>query len=155
MFPLQGVEFDAEAAALEDQYGAPRGEPGQWAACLRIVDPNSLSTVFVQELDNNEAITSMNIVHFAPAAVQVGVGLGGDVQGKEMCGENSASSSFRHLPRMRCASLPFLDVHALTFDPSSYTQAAGGFPGEPLLIVGTARGLKYLPTECDGELTRG
>ena len=68
----QGIEFDAEAATLEDQFGAPRGEPGQWAACLRIVDPASLSTVFVQELDNNEAITSMSIVQFAPAAVQVG-----------------------------------------------------------------------------------
>ena len=70
----QGIEFDAEAATLEDQFGAPRGEPGQWAACLRIVDPASLSTVFVQELDNNEAITSMGIVQFAPAAVQVGQG---------------------------------------------------------------------------------
>lgn len=45
--PPQGVEFDEEAAALEEQFGAPRGQPGQWAACLRIVDPATLSTAFV------------------------------------------------------------------------------------------------------------
>lgn len=44
----QGVEFHDELAALEEQFGAPRGEPGQWASCLRVVDPATLSTVFVQ-----------------------------------------------------------------------------------------------------------
>ena len=53
---------------MEEQYGAPRGEAGQWAACLRIVEPGSLATVFTVELDNNEAVTSMAIVHFTPAA---------------------------------------------------------------------------------------
>ena len=49
--PAQGVEFDEEAAALEEQFGPPRGEAGQWACCLRIIDPSaSLATVFVQEV---------------------------------------------------------------------------------------------------------
>eukprot|EP00983_Pelagomonas_calceolata_P111371 1159776-Pelagomonas_calceolata.AAC.3 len=43
-FWLQGIEFDEDMAALEEQFGTPRGQPGQWAACLRIVDPATLST---------------------------------------------------------------------------------------------------------------
>lgn len=31
----QGPELDEEAAAREDQWGAPKGEPGQWASCVR------------------------------------------------------------------------------------------------------------------------
>jgi hypothetical protein len=46
----QGVEFDEEAAALEEQFGAPCGQPGQWAACIRIVDPATLATAFVVEV---------------------------------------------------------------------------------------------------------
>ena len=53
------MEFDEERAALEEQFGPPRGMAGQWAACLRIVDPASLSTVHVVELDENETVTSM------------------------------------------------------------------------------------------------
>ena len=30
-----GPEMDEEAAAREDQWGAPKGEPGQWASCVR------------------------------------------------------------------------------------------------------------------------
>lgn len=41
---MQGIEFDEDLAALEEQFGTPRGQPGQWAACLRIVDPATLST---------------------------------------------------------------------------------------------------------------
>ena len=36
---------DDEARAAEDeQFGAPRGASGQWASCLRTVDPGSLQT---------------------------------------------------------------------------------------------------------------
>ena len=36
---------DDEARAVEDeQFGAPRGAPGQWASCLRTIDPGSLQT---------------------------------------------------------------------------------------------------------------
>ena len=30
-----GPEMDEESAAREDQWGAPKGEPGQWASCIR------------------------------------------------------------------------------------------------------------------------
>lgn len=37
--PVAGPEFSAELAAELDQYGAAVGAPGQWASCVRIVDP--------------------------------------------------------------------------------------------------------------------
>lgn len=40
----RGPEFDEEVAAQEEQFGPPVGQPGQWASCLRIVEPTSLST---------------------------------------------------------------------------------------------------------------
>jgi splicing factor 3B subunit 3 len=62
-----GPEFNEEVAAELERFGAPIGQPGQWASCLRIVDPTSLSTLHVMELDNNEAITSMALVQFMGA----------------------------------------------------------------------------------------
>ncbi|WIA12061.1 hypothetical protein OEZ85_012138 [Tetradesmus obliquus] len=62
--PVAGPEFSAELAAELDQYGAAVGAPGQWASCVRIVDPAELSTKAVLELDGSEAITSMALVRF-------------------------------------------------------------------------------------------
>ncbi|KAF6255086.1 CPSF A subunit region-domain-containing protein [Scenedesmus sp. NREL 46B-D3] len=62
--PVAGPEFSAELAAELDQYGAAVGAPGQWASCIRIVDPAELSTKAVLELDGSEAITSMALVRF-------------------------------------------------------------------------------------------
>lgn len=44
---------------MEEQFGARRGQPGQWAAALRIVNPSDLGTLFVTEMDNNETIISI------------------------------------------------------------------------------------------------
>lgn len=63
----RGPEFDEEVAALEEQFGPPRGLPGQWASCIRIVEPGQLTTQFVTELDNNEGIVSMTLVQFTGA----------------------------------------------------------------------------------------
>ncbi|GLC59841.1 hypothetical protein PLESTB_001541500 [Pleodorina starrii] len=103
--PVQGVEFNDELAALEEQFGAPKGQPGQWAGCLRLVDPATLSTVFVTEIDGNEAITAMALVdlHMPPS----GGGGGG---------------------------------------------AEGGV--EKLLVVGCAKGLRYMPTDCEAAYIR-
>lgn len=62
--PIAGPEFSAELAAELDQYGAAVGAPGQWASCVRLVDPAELSTKCVLELDGNEGITSMALVRF-------------------------------------------------------------------------------------------
>ena len=48
-------------------FGAAVGQPGQWAGCLRVMDPLTLSTQCVLELDNNEALTSMCLVQFPEA----------------------------------------------------------------------------------------
>ncbi|KAG2485365.1 hypothetical protein HYH03_015856 [Edaphochlamys debaryana] len=96
--PVQGVEFNDELAALEEQFGAPKGQPGQWAGCLRIVDPATLSTVFVQELDNNEAVVSMALVELQLPGAGQGI--------------------------------------------------------EKLLAVGCARGLRYMPTDCEAAYIR-
>ncbi|KAK9824249.1 hypothetical protein WJX72_008915 [[Myrmecia] bisecta] len=68
----QGPEQDEERAALEDQFGAPKGPPGQWASCLRLVDPTSMQTTHVLELDNNEAAVSLCLVQF-PAHTEEGL----------------------------------------------------------------------------------
>lgn len=102
---LQGIEFHDELAALEEQFGAPKGAPGQWAGCLRLVDPATLSTAYVTELDNNEAVVSMAL---ADLAMSGGGGAGG------------ASA-----------------------------------PPERMLVVGCAQGLRYMPTDCDGEAGDG
>lgn len=44
----QGVEFSEELAAREEQFGAPKGEAGQWASCLRIVEPQNLTSLYVK-----------------------------------------------------------------------------------------------------------
>ncbi|PNG99382.1 Splicing factor 3B subunit 3, partial [Tetrabaena socialis] len=93
--PVQGVEFNDELAALEEQFGAPKGQSGQWAGCLRIVDPATLSTVSVLEMDNNEAIVSVALADLAPP-------------------------SGAHLQHI-----------------------------EKLLVVGCAKGLRYMPMDCE------
>ena len=54
-----------EQREQEGQWGPPRGDPTQWASCLRVVDPSTLETASVLELDNNEAALSMFCVLFA------------------------------------------------------------------------------------------
>ncbi|KAG2431599.1 hypothetical protein HYH02_013292 [Chlamydomonas schloesseri] len=100
--PVQGVEFNDELAALEEQFGPPKGAAGQWAGCLRIVEPASLSTVFVTEMDNNEALVSMCL-----AELRMPGGMG-----------------------------------------------AGPTGMETLLLVGTAKGLRYMPTDCEAAYIR-
>ena len=67
---LVGPEGDEETASKEEQLGAPIGAPGQWASCLRVVDPSTLTTTHCLELDNNEAALSLALVTFecAPEA---------------------------------------------------------------------------------------
>ena len=54
----QGPELDEERAATEMQFGGPRGAAGQWASCVRVIDPASASTTAVLELDENEVCCS-------------------------------------------------------------------------------------------------
>lgn len=53
--------------AEEAQIGPPRGASGQWASCLRIVDPATLTTISLVELEFNEAAISMCLARFSSA----------------------------------------------------------------------------------------
>ena len=56
--------MNEEQREQEAQWGPPRGDPTQWASCLRVVDPSTLESASVLELDNNEAALSMCCVRF-------------------------------------------------------------------------------------------
>lgn len=60
----QGPELDEERAAAEMQFGGPRGAAGQWASCVRVIDPATASTAAVLELDENEGATCIGLVRF-------------------------------------------------------------------------------------------
>lgn len=64
---LQGPELNDEQREQEVQWGPPRGDPSTWASCLRVVDPTTLETASVVELDNNEAAICMCCVRFSAA----------------------------------------------------------------------------------------
>lgn len=59
-----GPEADPDTQAKEDQLGAPKGAQGQWASCIRIVSPASMTTSHVMELDNNEAALCLDVAAF-------------------------------------------------------------------------------------------
>ena len=61
----QGPELNEEAAAAEDQFGAPKAAPSQWASCVRVVDPAAMESCCCLEMDGNEAATSVALVPFA------------------------------------------------------------------------------------------
>lgn len=61
---IQGPEMEESTALRAELLGLARGHPGQWASCIRLVDPSSLSTLHCLELDNNEAALSVAIAGF-------------------------------------------------------------------------------------------
>ena len=67
MLCVQGPELSEEQREQEAQWGPPRGDPTNWASCLRVVDPSTLETASVIELDNNEAAISMCCMRFSAA----------------------------------------------------------------------------------------
>lgn len=51
--------MDEEQAAAEAQFGAAKGSAGQWASCVRCIDPAAGATTCCLELDDNEGAVSM------------------------------------------------------------------------------------------------
>ena len=47
---------------MESVVGVPRGGPGKWASCIRVVDPRARQTLSVIELADNEAAVSLAAV---------------------------------------------------------------------------------------------
>ncbi|KAI5479642.1 splicing factor 3B subunit 3 [Pseudohyphozyma bogoriensis] len=61
-----GMDVDEEVAQLPaDVFGLPRAAAGNWASCVRIIDPVEASTIFKLDLENNEAAFSAAIVPFS------------------------------------------------------------------------------------------
>lgn len=49
----------------ETQIGNFRAPPGYWASCIRLIEPTSLKTLDLIELENNESAISLNLLSFA------------------------------------------------------------------------------------------
>ncbi|CAE6440620.1 unnamed protein product, partial [Rhizoctonia solani] len=61
-----GKRIDQELVDLPaEDFGLPRAGAGQWASCIRIIDPTEPKTLFKIELDNNESAFSVAVVPFA------------------------------------------------------------------------------------------
>ncbi len=173
---LQGPEFSDELAAAEEQFGPPKGQPGQWAGCLRIVDPASLSTVFVTEMDNNEVRraspwAAATPPHPLPARVPTrdrtprkdppACGLPRSPHRRFSQRVRACSCDALGLCLLRCRS--HLEVSpapsparqaivsmALADLAMPSTRPGAAAPTEKLLVVGCAKGLRYMPTDCEG-----
>ena len=65
MLAEQGPELDDDRAATETQFGTLKGAAGQWASCVRAIDPSTAATTSVAELDDNEGAVSLALVDFA------------------------------------------------------------------------------------------
>jgi len=50
---------EAEGMLMESVVGVPRGGPGKWASCVRVVEPAQRQTLSVLELADNEAAISI------------------------------------------------------------------------------------------------
>ena len=74
-----GPEQDEVAQAERAQFGVTRGAPGQWASCLRVLNPSTLAVWAVLELPGSPCITSMAWVTFAGPG-----GGGGAVQTQDL-----------------------------------------------------------------------
>lgn len=59
-----GEEGKTTSLTKEQLLGAPIGAPGQWASCLQIIDPRTLTTTHTEELDNNEAALCLTFAAF-------------------------------------------------------------------------------------------
>lgn len=61
------------------QFGGPRGAAGQWASCVRVIDPATASTAAVLELDENEVLEARRFANWNVLLVLVGVDAGSDL----------------------------------------------------------------------------
>ncbi|KAL8292884.1 hypothetical protein RQP46_000578 [Phenoliferia psychrophenolica] len=60
-----GMDVDQEVADLPvDIFGLPRAAAGNWASCVRIIDPVEAASIFQLDLENNEAAFSVALVPF-------------------------------------------------------------------------------------------
>ena len=59
---MLGDDDEAENVLMESAVGVPRGGPGKWASCVRVVSPADRQTLSVVELAENEAAVCVSAV---------------------------------------------------------------------------------------------
>lgn len=148
---VAGPEGDEALAAREEALGPPRGAPGQWASCIRVVDPSSLESTHCVELDNNEAALCLCLAPFEAdptAGSLLCVGTAKGLQFNPRSAEGGFVRVYRLSPNGR--SLEF--VHST--DVGGVPRAMVAFKGRLLVGVGGALrlydlGKKRLLRKCE------
>lgn len=146
-----GPEADEESAAREEALGAPRGEPGQWASCIRVVDPASLQTTHCLEMDNNEAALSLALCAFDADPAAGALLCVGTAQGLRF-GPRSADGGFVRVYRLSPDGRTLELLHST--DVGGVPRAMAAFRGRLLVGVGTTLrlydlGKKRLLRKCE------
>ena len=79
--PLPSFQAFLSEDLPETVFGAPKAGPGQWASCVRLLDPIKGEILQLIKLEQNEAAVSMTLVRFAnwPDALYCLVGVAKDL----------------------------------------------------------------------------
>lgn len=59
-----GEDEDDSDPLSDEQYGYPKSESGRWVSCIRVLDPRTMQTTCLLELQDNEAAFSICTVNF-------------------------------------------------------------------------------------------
>eukprot|EP00842_Homolaphlyctis_polyrhiza_P007012 jgi/Hompol1/8/HPOL_001304-RA len=115
-----------------EQFGLPKAAPGNWASCIRIVNPLQGETLFLEDLDKNEAAFCIAscIFESSPMTTHIIVGTGTGVKLAPPSSTASALRVYRLEPDG--TSLEFL--HSTPLD--AVPRAMCTFQGKLLVGVG-------------------
>lgn len=135
-----------------------RAPPGIWASCVRVVNPNTLSTDCVVQLDNNEAAFSVATVRFArsktgsPASTFVAVGTAKDLRLAPRSHNGGYIRVYKCVPSRKGITLQFVHKTAVNDVPLAMTEL------DSKLLCGVGRclrlydlGRKKLLRKCENK----
>jgi len=141
---------DGEQQSNSDFTDLVRADPGKWAGCIRVVDPLTLETVCIKELEEDEAAFSMTTVEFSDRGGEIFLAVG-TVKGL-ILKPRSFSSCFITLYRLMHNNRSLEMCHRTKVDDIPYALRA--FQGRLLAGVGRALriyevGKKKLLRKCE------
>lgn len=152
-----GPEAEEASAARADHLGLPKAEPGEWASCIRVVDPGSLQTTHCLELDNNEAAMCLTLATFDSAPEEGPILCVGTAKGLQF-NPRRAESSYVRVYRVshngqKLELLHTTEVHDPSH-PADVPRAMCAFNGRLLVGVGPVLrlydlGKKKLLRKCE------
>ncbi|GMH39601.1 hypothetical protein BSKO_07499 [Bryopsis sp. KO-2023] len=58
------MDVDDEGMSPEEQFGASKSAPGEWASCVQVVDPKEMSVVHTVHIEGREAAISLCLAGF-------------------------------------------------------------------------------------------